>query len=127
MADLQINFSKQSDKRRLHSILTTYEGPYRVYTQKIFKPDLWGQYYWLKMIPRLCRVTGYGTPQDMDFEVRKKFASYQRSVKPGKVEVVVLASLFFLEPAELIFKLDMIREWANSTLNADIEPMPRYD
>jgi len=115
MLDLIIDFDKEPEKHRLYTVLKNLKGKNRVEIKKYRKPrsSQENKYYWSVIVGTLAAEFGY-TTQEMHFELKRMFLSYQKpNIKTGELTTFI-RSTTDLDTMEAEAYYEQIRIWALS-------------
>ena len=124
MVNLLINFDLPQDKERLWKVLKNLKGKNRVEIKKYRKPrsSQENRYYWKVIVGTLAMEFGY-TEQEMHFELKRLFLSYQKpNIKTGEL-VTFVRSTTDLDTMEAEIYYEQIRVWCLADYSIYI-PLP---
>ena len=113
MTDLIINFDQESDKKKLYNVLKGLKGKNQVEIKKYRKPRSTqeNKYYWKVIVGTLAAEFGY-TAQEMHYELKRLFLSYQKpNIKTGEL-MTFMRSTTDLDTMEAEVFYEQIRVWA---------------
>lgn len=115
MAQVEINFDDEQDKRKLFALLKQLRGRYTISVDKPKQSRTLAQnkYYWGVIVPMLSSEFGY-FKDEMHELLRRKFLSYTKE-NPYTGEAEMFArSTTKLSTADMEIYLESIRAWALS-------------
>lgn len=113
MAVFVIDFDKPDEKVRLYNVLKGIKGKNWVEIKKYRKPrsSQENRYYWSVIVGTLAAEFGY-TAQEMHFELKRLFLSYQKpNIKTGEL-MTFMRSTTDLDTLEAEAFYEQIRVWA---------------
>lgn len=115
MIDRIVNFNLPQDKEKLWQVMKVLKGKNRVEIKKYRKPrsSQENRYYWKIIVGTLAMEFGY-TEQEMHFELKRMFLSYQKpNIKTGELTTFI-RSTTDLDTMEAEAYYEQIRIWALS-------------
>lgn len=113
MIDIVCDFDKPDEKVRLYNVLKGLKGKNKVEISKYRKPrsSRENRYYWKIIVGTLAAEFGY-TAQEMHFELKRLFLSYQKpNIKTGELMTFV-RSTTDLDTMEAEVFYEQVRVWA---------------
>jgi len=115
MIDIICDFDKEPEKHRLYTVLKNLKGKNVIQIKKWRKPrsSQENRYYWKIIVGTLAMEFGY-TEQEMHFELKRMFLSYQKpNIKTGELTTFI-RSTTDLDTMEAEAYYEQIRIWALS-------------
>lgn len=113
MIDIVCDFDKEPDKLRLYNVLKGLKGKNVIQIKKYRKPRSTqeNKYYWKVIVGTLAAEFGY-TAQEMHYELKRLFLSYQKpNIKTGEL-MTFMRSTTDLDTMEAEVFYEQIRVWA---------------
>lgn len=124
MAQVEINFDEEEEKRKLFAILKELRGKHLISVEKARQSRSLAQnkYYWGVIVPMLASEFGY-YKDEMHEVLRRKFISYTKE-NPFTGETEMFArSTTKLNTIDMEIYLECIRAWALSEFSIYL-PLP---
>lgn len=123
--ELQIDFSRETEKRKLYKLLKSLKPvPYVLKIKKWQKKRSISQnkYYWGVVIEILSSETGF-FPEEMHDVLKKKFNPKVKVLKQTGEELLIGGTTTEMETLEFENYLESVRTWALTELDIYI-PLP---
>jgi len=111
--DLICDFDKENEKLKLYHVLKNLKGKNVIQIKKYRKTRSTqeNRYYWKVIVGTLAMEFGY-TEQEMHFELKRLFLSYQKpNIKTGEL-MTFMRSTTDLDTMEAEVYYEQIRVWA---------------